>query len=115
MKSFTDLEQSKMLAKILPAKSADMWWNIDFTNYPSIEENIGLYKESKVDIPCWSLTALLDIIPEGVMENYYAPNIQKENGKYTIAYGNDNLLCIADNPVDACYKMILKLHELRML
>ena len=27
IKSYTDLEQSKKLAKILPLESADMWWN----------------------------------------------------------------------------------------
>ena len=68
-----------------------------------------------VDMPCWSLAALLEVLPEGVIENYYAPNLQKEEGKYSIAYGNEKLLCIADNPIDACYKMIIKLNKLKML
>ena len=108
IKSFTDLSQSKVLAEFLPIESADCYWEDDI----SIEFGHGWHPQH---IPCWSLSALLDIIPEGVTEKYYAPNIQKENGIYTIAYGNDNLLCIADNPVDACYEMILKLYELKLL
>ena len=52
---------------------------------------------------------------EGIIENHYAPNLQKENGKYSIAYGNEELLCMADNPIDACVEMIIKLHELDVL
>ena len=58
---------------------------------------------------------MLGVLPEGVIENYYTPNIQKENGKYSIAYGNEELLCVADNPVDACVAMIEKLHEQNLL
>ena len=39
----------------------------------------------------------------------------KENGEYSIAYGNEELLCIAGNPIDACYEMILKLKEQKLL
>ncbi len=130
IKSYTDLSQSRKLAEMLPLESADMCW----TNhcYGSIRSSMTVsiktveeYKElltrfadlTDIDVfyPCWSLAALLDVLPEGAIENYYAPNLQKENGKYSIAYGNEELLCIADNPVDACYEMILKLHELKML
>ena len=130
MKSYTDLGQSKKLAEILPLESADMCW----TNhcYGSIRSSmtasvktIEEYKElltrfadlSGFDVfyPCWSLAALLDVLPEGVVKNYYVPNLQKENGKYSIAYGNEELLCIANNPIDCCVKMIIKLNELKML
>ena len=130
MKQYTDIEQSKKLAKILPLESADMCW----TNhcYGAIRSSMTIsaktvdeYKSlldrfndsASIDVfyPCWSLAALLDVLPEGIIENYYAPNLQKENGKYSIAYGNEELLCIADNPIDACYEMIIKLNELKML
>lgn len=132
MKAFTDISQSKILAEILPIESADLWYaeiyegKIEGYNYivsdtpyystsftkPS-ENN---YSQNTVkDIPCWSLAALLEVLPEGVIENYYAPYLQKENGKYSIAYGNEELLCTADNPVDACVEMIVKLKENKKL
>ena len=121
MKIATDLEQSKKLEKILPIESADMRignyvgesGKVDGTNihyYPK-GESFG----APEIIYAWSLAALLDVLPEGVIGSYYAPNLQKENGKYSIAYGNEELLCIADNPVDACYKMIIRLNKLNLL
>ena len=113
MKSFTDLEQSKKLAEILPLESADMRYSpLGENMHPWVWTDTFIEKDA---VPCWSLAALLDVLPEGVIEKYYAPNLQKENGKYSIAYGNEELLCIANNPVDACYEMIIKLHELKLL
>ena len=118
MKSYTDVEQSKKLAEILPLESADM----SFRPYrkeggiPDYEATLFPFKyASWMGVPCWSLSALLDVLPEGIIENYYAPNLQKEEGKYSIAYGNEELLCMADNPIDACYEMIIKLNKLKML
>lgn len=115
----TDLEQSKKLAEILPLESADMLYYCSKESNTLIREEpfIRSFKETNTFsyVPCWSLAALLDVLPEGVIENYYAPNLQKENGKYSIAYGNEELLGIADNPIDACYEMILKLYELKTL
>ena len=74
MKSFTDLEQSKRLAEILPPESADMWWN-----YYSVTTDFGTPQIIHLDtpwvgsfnwynepdnIPCWSLSALLDVLPK---------------------------------------------------
>lgn len=125
IKSYTDFFQSKVLTEFLPLESADMWWNFysvttDDTTPQIIHLDtpwVGNFNwDNKPDnVPCWSLAALLNVLPEGVIENYYTPNIQKENGKYSIAYGNEELLCVADNPIDACVEMILKLHELNLL
>ena len=133
MKSYTDLEQSRKLAEILPIESADMAWcnnsikGINYTdkysaNLYTVKEMKDAFDKALVGwdkywelIPCWSLAALLYVIPERIIKNYYAPNLQKENGKYSIAYGDDELLCIADNPVDACVAMIEKLNELNLL
>ena len=117
MKAFTDIEQSKNLAKILPPDSADMCYRIVAynPNDTHVYQPYCFVRTLESDIPCWSLAALLDIILEGIIENHYAPNLQKENGKYSIAYGNEELLCMADNPIDACVEMIIKLHELDVL
>lgn len=129
IKSFTSLEQSRKLAEILPVESADLWWAERYAGqttidgqyiveekpmyYPSLTKpsdgNYSLYAIN--DIPCWSLAALLSILPEGIIESCYVSNLQKEKGKYSIAYGNNELLCVADDPIDACYEMILKLSK----
>lgn len=110
MKTFTDIEQSKRLADILPKESADMVWTYDFT----VSDINGLnvissnFKIEENDIPCWSLSALLDIISiEHNLHGYLT-----ENGMVyrieTLYAGNSESY---DNPVDACYEMIVKLHE----
>lgn len=133
MKNYTDIEQSKKLGEILSLESADhhyvrqvrdstgepvdrKWSTPKYGNPNSsyaiyIVQNFSSYEK----IPCWSLAALLDVLPEGIIENFYIPNLQKENGKYSIAYGNEELLCTADNPIDACYKLIIKLKEMDLL
>ena len=115
MKIATDILQSK-LVEILPIESADMFWLV--TSKPKLhvrdDEPLSNYDRWE-HYPAWSLSALMSVLPEGIIENYYAPNLQKENGKYSIAYGNDELLCIADNPVDVCYEMIIKLHEMDLI
>lgn len=120
IKSFTDISQSKTLSKILPLESADMLWGYYFNGKNHCVPNIRPFRDGRNEIPkcyipAWSLAALLSVLPEGVIENYYAPNLQKEKGKYSIAYGNEELLHVADNPVDACYELILKLKELNLL
>ena len=61
VKSFTDLQQSKKLAEILPIESADMCY-IAHSELINIHE--PFYKKiDKDDIPCWGLAALLDILP----------------------------------------------------
>lgn len=74
IKSFTDIEQSKKLTKILPVKSADMFYVYDrhldklYGDTPYV---IG-YKvlNEDVDIPCWSLAALLQVLPLGIYDEF---------------------------------------------
>jgi len=118
MKSYTDIEQSKKLAKILPLESADMFHFIHNDNH---SETIGFgydkvaaefYSKTKLEyIPCWSLAALFNVLPQigGIK-----PVLDLETN--CIQYPSDiDLSITADNSVDACYEMILKLHELKML
>ena len=120
MKSYTDIEQSKKLAEILPLESADMTWEKvtkslteDFTWKPtiglngSIKDNLFSYRNGYV-LPCWSLAALLKIIPYASLEEYNGcwgcNSYNKENHAHI--FGK-----ITDNPVDACYDIILKLNK----
>lgn len=113
IKLYTDLEQSKKLAEILPNESADMAW------YPSYAKNgysIRMLNDSYPldiiggehdEIPAWSLAALLNVLPSATLDSsddhYYRVHCM---GRYTEWY---------DNAIDACYEMILKLHELKNL
>ena len=127
IKSYTDLEQSKKLAEILPLKSADLKW------FFWTEESIAAkspsfgysktaaesYKNTKaVYLPCWSLPALINILPDELEDNHFL-TLDKEGNEYCCCYednnGNSFRHTFADNPVDACVAMIEKLHELKML
>lgn len=112
IKSYTDIEQSKKLADILPLDSADIRFCFSHTldgkttgHYPMIgrEPSMGT-------IPCWSLSALLNILPKGT--NISTPKSTNELG---YCCWNEYGEFYADNIIDACYKMILKLHKLNLL
>lgn len=114
MKAYTDIEQSKKLAEILPLESADMCYPLpcEDGDKPLLEQG-GLGST-----PCWSLAALLDVLPDEVGDNHYL-TLDKEGKEYCCCYednnGNNFRHCFSDNPVDACVAMIEKLHELKML
>ena len=129
MKSYTDLEQSKKLAEILPLESADMWWNFysvttDDTTPQIIHLDtpwVGNFNwDNKPDnVSCWSLAALLNVLPDTITSNdgiAFKLNIKKN----IIEYSNPPLYLIyksvkSDNIVDACYEMIEKLHKQKLL
>ena len=75
MKSYTDIEQSKKLAEILPIESADMCFNISqrsnmpplMTPYSKFNEFFNMETPAFL-IPCWSLAALLDVLPMGIYD-----------------------------------------------
>ena len=110
IKACTDLEQSEKLSEILPLESADMCYDgyaLDNDgNHP-----VRLHKpDGEYDIPCWSLAALLAILPKGT-------NISTPNPIDTLSYScwNHYDEIYASNPVDACVELILKFNELKML
>lgn len=137
MKSYTDLEQSRKLSEILSLESADMHYNngscrgVDYTEHFNAElmpyqEALHLMKIHKTNfmfqvIPCWSLAALLGIIPKHIKE-YNTLRIDIGEKDFSIWYDeigfgvNTELPNITmENPVDACVSMILKLHKNNML
>ena len=128
IKSYTDLEQSKKLAKILPLESADMyWWPTSLRYYIEAMDD-GDFNEEEGHVRAWSLAALLDVLPKdksidcAITFGYYngkGEYIEKwlcafeKEGETT----DDFIIETIDgsNPVDACVDMILKLHELNLL
>jgi hypothetical protein len=117
MKAYTDIEQSKKLAKILPFKSADMYYREWKRDTKDIRiANVGTAGE--LDLPCWSLTALLKYLSE-IKPQVYTPTLFPSEGKWIlhfVEYGH-GIICKAscDNPIDACVSIIEKLNELKML
>ena len=117
MKSYTDLEQSKGLAEILPLESADCFWDYDdMLKYHRINWfEDGYNKDSQLrlnenNVPCWSLTALLSVIPNYKLSgehNCHTCTADTSFGTETVGW--------FDDPVDACVAMIEKLHNLKML
>lgn len=121
IRAYTTIEQSNRLAEILPLESADMIFD-------GVGYELGIpkvkpcgYVKSPNTLPCWSCAALVSVLPRfieykgekyylGFMKEYveYANDEVSITGRCLHTTGNDNL-------VDACYEMILKLHELNLL
>ena len=127
MKSYTDIKQSKTLVNILSLESADAKYGYiapyEYSDrmydegYDEIPYPIAFIKkdysnffveEYDGELPCWSLVALLNIIG-----NIF---------KYSLDYnGISFILTVGDfevtnkTAVDACYDMIVKLNELKLL
>ena len=121
MNSFTDIEQSKKLAEILPIESADMRYSpLGDNMHPWIWTDTFIEKDA---IPCWSLAALLDVLPQ----KYYSIKdhetnliLGKHKDKWCALYWDatgmqDGEQTLGDSPVDACVAMIEKLHEQNLL
>lgn len=130
MKSYTDIKQSKKLAEILPKESADQTWEIIAiagANLGVPEEmqywhngNTSCILNSKIGIPCWSLAALLQIMPHCIDDIYdlVLGKLSDNKGWYVMYDDIDHFvyLYIAKSDlIDACVEIILKLHEEKLL
>lgn len=119
IKSYTDYSQAQILSKILSDESADMVYiattndDIGDTLYTAEYKSEIIIKEGDTDyVNCWSLASLFNVLPH--IQEFY-PTIEKINDKYVCRYKNSGIWTNGDNPVDACYEIILKLNELKML
>jgi hypothetical protein len=138
MKSYTDIEQSKKLAEILPLESADMHLTnssikgemyVDefkpvLVPYLRAKDSLDAYSKIVNNmiawevIPCWSLAALLKYLSE-IKPLVYTPILFPSEGKWILQfaeYGHGNVCEVShDNPIDACNEMILLLHTKHLL
>ena len=126
IRAYTTIEQSRKLAEILPLESADMFYDGVQDLYKEKTYNIPMNGSSitvrtghiitekgikaNLLLPAWSLTALLDVLPKGTRllksatdDIYYHCDCPKGNIDEWF-----------DNPIDACYEMIIHLHELEL-
>lgn len=132
MRGYTTVEQSKKLADILPIDTADccyikyctsdnMEWRYD-GQPPIVLGEIPITEITAEHIPCWSLAALLQIMPKYI-EGLNRLRIDIDDVDFSIWYDdmegygvNDKLPDITlKEPIDACYEMILKLKEMNLL
>lgn len=126
IKSYTDLEQSKKLAEILPFESADMHYNnasikginyvdeyrAELMDYNTAQKVLYKYLVNPIFgiVPCWSLAALLSVLPD------YTLQTNTDGTVFVVCDSKKPMISDSyDNPVDACYTLILKLHELNLL
>ena len=122
MKPYTDLNQSKKLAEILPLESADMYYDVDSYGVQTTPEVLMTSVVRKKDIPCWSLAALINILPDTITDEdgtIFGLNIKKNfieyyNPSMGALYATYHSI-IAEDLVDACYEMIIKLNGLNLL
>ena len=131
IKSFTSIEQSKKLSEILPLESADMYYfrQIDNDYFPPDVESIcpiPLFKNGKedfnYDIRCWSLAALRNLLPTAIRPNkdlYLFESHNTFDNSWVYRYYNEDdtsyLYCKDTNEVDACFEMIIKLKENKLI
>ena len=131
IKNYTDIEQSKKLAEILPIESADMYYQYvlpksdKIKHIPEIgnpEEALEWYNKGYTHfgkeplslkeycIPCWGLAALMDVLDRGALFKTPKGWVCQTYIEYE-AITSDYYR----NPIDACVAMIEKLHEQKLL
>jgi hypothetical protein len=130
MKAFTDIEQSKKLAKILPIESADTFiadvfdkekethsYNFHILSTwrcNTFEELKGRENKFVHFIPCWSLSALLSVI-KPINENTYTIRGTLDGGA-TISFDEiTNVMFQEEEIIDAIFEMVCWLKKNRKL
>ena len=107
IKTYTDIEQSKKLAEILPLESADMSWYLATKGNPKAMFNEGYGKYGDFELPCWSLAVLLDYLSANFrVDIKYLDNYWELDCRVHSEYAKELL--------DACVDMIICLNELKM-
>lgn len=103
MKAYTDVNQSKMLADILPKKSADLTWvSIYDENHMMSDYRVDFLPFrlfSGIGVPCWSLSALLAQMP-------CVELVASNDGHYRAFW--QGMYSDWHNPVDACVEILLR-------
>ena len=124
IKSFTDIEQSKKLEEILPIESADLWYAERYagqvlesgkyvvedtpTYYLSLTRpSESNYSQDVIkDVPCWSLAALLELIPKNYL---IEANKKTTRTLYHITAISGEVTHYHQDLVDAAVELLLKL------
>ena len=104
IKSYTDIEQSKVLAEILPKETADFHFR-----YYSVLEcwcDIPHYRTAShiKDLPCWSLAALLNILAK---QDFIIKSYERNDGyHYNIDIPSRHCKIWFSSLLDAAFEMV---------
>ena len=125
--NYTSIEQSKKLLELgLNPESADMHWWIDDGNKAVFigynVESAKNYTDTKMDyIPCWSVGALLELMPPTIKPENREESCNMEffkglSGKFHFRYigagrPTDILNLIIGTPIECAYQMVVWLLE----
>ena len=117
--NYTSIEQSKKLLELgLSPESADMmycYWKNTRTRESGIDNEPTVRVElpiEKCDIPCWSVGALLEVIPitcdviKDFHNRYYCSNKFNDN-----PIDKWHITTSCKTPIDACFEMVVWLIE----
>jgi hypothetical protein len=129
IKSYSDLQQSKKLAEILPLESADFCYiktgvtRDNWMGIPEYQFKPMPHKDySGESIGCWSLAALRNLLPPAIKPNKDSYLFESHNtfdNSWVYRYYNEDgasyLYCKNTNEVDACVDMIVGLGERNLL
>lgn len=129
-RSYTNIEQSKEVAKFLPLESADMHYNnvsvhgmnyvdphhVEIMSYNEAVKTLSDY--TKVNpmfevLPCWSLGALLKNLPEEIEHEgikYQLWLSMQDLSYYSVEY-DVYLCCTEGEPINACIEMYKELKK----
>ena len=121
----TSIEQSKKLLELgLKPETADMYWDFQIAGYILIADELGYYKNDS-EIPAWSLSALLELMPPYLFEWKNGIDFQLypavTTKRWQCGYISEDLrpdnpdkfkeIKFGDTPVNAAYEMIVWLLE----
>lgn len=116
----TSQEQSQKLIELgIDANTADMYYDVNSYGIQGKPE-VAVGKVWSKDIPAWSLTALLSVLPSVITREGKRMFLTLEKaGAYNLYYKSpdrlDELWETKEDVIDACYEMIIHLNELKML
>lgn len=125
IKLFTDVEQSRRLAEILPLKSHDAYYiRDDFQRFSIvyghsivIDDELFSYRHG-YRLPAWSFSKLFSMLPQigarcPMIQKLYYASEPKE--RYICSYGIDFITGEKISPVDAVVDMIIELKQKNLL
>lgn len=136
MKAFTNVEQSKKLAEILQLESADMYYSkYDTIHAETLYSPCDIqYFNTNEHTPCWSFAALLNVLPRYLkysegrcplqLLTLDFENPHRKDHCWIVGYWdydeeyekyNFQIEVREEEVIDACYELILKLHEHKLI
>lgn len=107
----TTEEQSKKLLELgIDEGTADMyWWHYNEKTYLSGMYD-GEFNKREEDVPAWSLSALLNVMPKGL---WLVKDVEEKYHIYTRVYIGE---CVSsENPIDTVFEMVVYLKENKLI